>query len=98
MFGYGLKWKRPFISVLVIILIWALGFTLHFRLNTPYDLVTCIGYGLYYSVISFTTLGFGNAPDLVGAWPKLLLSSEALLGTVLMPLFLLAYARKILQD
>lgn len=98
MFGYGLKWKRPLISVLIIILVWGGGFALHFRLNGLHDLFTSIGYGLYYSVISFTTLGFGNAPDLAGAWPKLLLCSEALLGTVLMPLFLLAYARKILQD
>ncbi len=98
MFGYGLKWKRPLISVLVIILLWALGFSLHFRLNGLHDLFTSIGYGLYYSVIAFTTLGFGNAPDLEGVWPKLLLCSEALLGTILMPLFLLAYARKILQD
>ncbi|MEI6206106.1 MAG: pentapeptide repeat-containing protein [Desulfuromonadales bacterium] len=98
MFGYGLKWKRPLISVLTIILVWALGFALHFRLNALHGLFTSIGYGLYYSVIAFTTLGFGNAPDLEGIWPKLLLCSEALLGTVLMPLFLLAYARKILQD
>jgi len=98
MFGYGLKWKRPFISVLIIILVWAFGFALHFRLNALHGLFTSIGYGLYYSVISFTTLGFGNAPDLDGVWPKVLLCSEALLGTVLMPLFLLAYARKILQD
>ena len=98
MFGYGLKWKRPFISVLIIILIWAFGFALHFRLNALHGLLTSIGYGLYYSVISFTTLGFGNAPDLEGVWPKILLCSEALLGTILMPLFLLAYARKILQD
>lgn len=98
MFGYGLKWRRPLISVLVIILLWALGFSLHFRLNGLHDVITSIGYGLYYSVIGFTTLGFGNAPDLDGVWPKLLLCSEALLGTILMPLFLLAYARKILQD
>lgn len=98
MFGYGLKWKRPLISVLVIILLWSLGFALHFRLSGLHDFFTSIGYGLYYSVISFTTLGFGNAPDLEGGWPKLLLCSEALLGTILMPLFLLAYARKILQD
>jgi hypothetical protein len=98
MFGYGLKWRRPLISVLTIILVWGLGFALHFRLNALHDLSTSIGYGLYYSVISFTTLGFGNAPDLNGVWPKVLLCSEALLGTILMPLFLLAYARKILQD
>jgi predicted membrane metal-binding protein len=98
MFGYGLKWKRPFITVLIIILVWALGFALHFRLNGLHSLFTSIGYGFYYSIISFTTLGFGNAPDLEGAWPKVLLCSEALLGTILMPLFLLAYARKILQD
>lgn len=98
MFGYGLKWKRPLFTVLTIILIWACGFALHFHLNALHDLLTSIGYGLYYSVIAFTTLGFGSAPDLDGLWPKLLLSSEALLGTILMPLFLLAYARKILQD
>lgn len=98
MFGYGLKWKRPLISVMTIIVLWGLGFALHFKLNALHGLLNSIGYGLYYSVISFTTLGFGNAPDLEGVWPKLLLCSEALIGTILMPLFLLAYARKILQD
>jgi len=98
MFGYGLKWRRPLISVLAIILLWALGFTLHFRLAAGDGVLASLGQGLYYSVISFTTLGFGNAPDLQGFWPKVLLCTEALLGTVLMPLFLLAYARKILQD
>jgi len=98
MFGYGLKWKRPLITVLSIILLWAVGFSLHFRTTGLHNLVSSIGYGLYYSVISFTTLGFGNAPDLDGPWAKLLLCSEALIGTILTPLFLLAYARKILQD
>jgi|GEM_PF-2693951 len=98
MFGYGLKWKRPLISVLGIVLLWATGFGFHFYTSTPNGVFASFGYGLYYSIISFTTLGFGNAPDLDGLWPRFLLCSEALLGTILMPLFLLAYARKILQD
>lgn len=97
-FGYGLKWKRPLISVLTIIVLWGAGFAWHFRISGLHGVAGSIGYGLYYSVISFTTLGFGNAPDLNGPWPRLLLCSEALLGTILTPLFLLAYARKILQD
>jgi len=56
MFGYGLKWRRPLISVLAVILVWALGFTLHFKLNALHDLFTSIGYGFYYSVIAFTSL------------------------------------------
>jgi uncharacterized protein YjbI with pentapeptide repeats len=97
-FGYGLKWKRPLITVLVIILLWGIGFASHFHLHLRHDLLTSFGYGMYYSTISFTTLGFGNTTDLEGFLPKALLCSEALLGTILMPLFLLAYARKILQD
>jgi hypothetical protein len=97
-FGYGLKWKRPLITVLVIILVWGIGFASHFHLHLKHDLLSSFGYGLYYSTISFTTLGFGNTNDLEGFLPKALLCTEALLGTVLMPLFLLAYARKILQD
>ncbi|WP_282002451.1 pentapeptide repeat-containing protein [Geotalea uraniireducens] len=96
-FGYGLKWKRPFITLLVIITLWGIGFFLHFYgSGTP--LASSLGNGFYYSVISFTTLGLGNAQELTGFWPKFLICSEALLGTILMPIFLLAYARKILQD
>jgi uncharacterized protein YjbI with pentapeptide repeats len=98
MFGYGLKWKRPLVSIVAIILLWGGGFTLHFQLSALHGFAPSIGYGLYYSVISFTTLGLGHAAELDGIWPKVLLCSEALLGTILMPLFLLAYARKILQD
>ncbi|MEW6219615.1 MAG: pentapeptide repeat-containing protein [Thermodesulfobacteriota bacterium] len=98
MFGYGLKWKRPLVTVFAIIGLWGLGFAGHFRLHALHDYGASIGWGMYYSVIAFTTLGFGNAPDLDGLWPKVLLCSEALLGTILMPMFLLAYARKILQD
>ncbi|WP_005034012.1 pentapeptide repeat-containing protein [Holophaga foetida] len=98
MFGYGLKWRRPLLTVLVVIALWGTGFALYFKLNSLYGLAASIGYGIYYSIIAFTTLGFGNVPDLEGVWPKVLLCSEALIGTVLMPLFLLAYARKILQD
>lgn len=98
MFGYGLKWKRPLVSIVVIIVLWGCGFTLHFQLSSLHGLSASIGYGLYYSVISFTTLGLGHATELDGVWPKVLLCSEALMGTILMPLFLLAYARKILQD
>jgi hypothetical protein len=98
MFGYGLKWKRPLVTIVAIILLWGGGFTLHFLLSSLHGLAASIGYGLYYSVISFTTLGLGHTTELDGIWPKMLLCSEALLGTILMPLFLLAYARKILQD
>lgn len=98
MFGYGLKWKRPLVSIVAIILLWGAGFAAHFQTSDLHDLYGSVGYGLYYSVISFTTLGLGHATELNGVWPKILLCSEALLGTILMPLFLLAYARKILQD
>jgi hypothetical protein len=98
MFGYGLKWIRPLVSIVAIILIWGGGFALHFLLAGLHGPLASMGHGLYYSVISFTTLGLGHTAELDGIWPKLLLCSEALLGTVLMPLFLLAYARKMLQD
>jgi uncharacterized protein YjbI with pentapeptide repeats len=97
-FGYGLKWRRPFLTLLSILLLWSLFFSIFFFSTNQRSLGQAVGQGIYYSVISLTTLGLGDPAEIPGLLPKVLVCTEALLGTVLMPLFLLAYARKILQD
>ncbi|MGA2079674.1 MAG: ion channel [Holophaga sp.] len=81
-----------------MVLVWGAAFALHFHRAAGQPLAQSLGNGFYYSIICLTTLGLGNLSDLAGFWAKFLVCSEALTGAVLMPVFLLAYARKILQD
>ena len=97
-FGYGLKWHRPLVTIFLMVSVWTAGFTTYFHVTGGQPLVHSFGDGLYYSIVCLTTLGLGNLSDVVGFWGKFLVCSEALIGSVLMPVFLLAYARKILQD
>lgn len=100
-FGYGEKAHRPFVTGLVVIFIWAL---LYFatggvapgglageaaRLYEP-------GFGecLYFSLVTFTTLGYGDMAPKAHLPFRFLAGGEALLGAGLMALFIVALARK----
>ncbi|MBU4350246.1 pentapeptide repeat-containing protein [bacterium] len=48
---------------------------------------------LYFSVVTFTTLGYGDFQPLEG-WSRFLVSSEALLGAFTMALFVYTFARR----
>ena len=48
---------------------------------------------LYFSVVTFTTLGYGDFQPLVG-WSRFLVSFEALLGAFTMALFVYTFARR----
>ncbi|MBD3176116.1 MAG: hypothetical protein GF320_13130, partial [Armatimonadia bacterium] len=55
--------------------------------------VTDLGHALYFSVVTFTTLGYGDYRPSPG-WGQFFSSAEALLGVVLMSLFLVCTVRK----
>ena len=53
---------------------------------------------LYFSVVTFTTLGFGDIrPDPGIWWVKAVAMGEALCGAILMALFVLVLGRKMMR-
>ena len=101
-FGYGEKVHRPLIAGLVVILLWA-GLYLGLHAIGPSRLEPAeflqheptIGQCLYFSIVTFTTLGYGDMapkPDF-----SLLASVEAVLGASLMAVFIVALTRKYMR-
>ncbi|WP_440009357.1 potassium channel family protein [Halomicrococcus sp. SG-WS-1] len=50
--------------------------------------------GLYFSVVTFTTLGFGDMQPL-GGWARLLATTETILGSVLIALLVFVLSRTV---
>jgi hypothetical protein len=88
--GYGLDLWHPLFWTAAVIFLGSSFFGFYYK---------NIWNGIYYSVISFTTLGLGAMDQIENdTCTKIMVIFEALAGTFLMPLFLVAYARRILQD
>ncbi len=88
-FGHGEGWKR--------ILFWIAGFILFFALIyfgigtlTPNGFLN----SLYYSAVSFITLGYGSWIKEATGWVKSLGVLEAFLGFFMMTLLLVTFVRK----
>ncbi len=92
--GYGVRLSHPLKSIGLVIVGFGIFFTLSF-LSGGASIMQATGKGFYYSIISFTTLGLGEGHS--GIWTNLLVCLEALLGAALTPLFIVTYARRILQ-
>jgi len=90
LYGYGEKWHRVIISAAVVVLGLAV---IYFFLGafSPGTFPGC----LYYSVASFTALGYGSwvYPE-PASWAKGLGAAEAFVGVFMMALFLITFARK----
>lgn len=98
--GYG---EKP-----VRLIGWAVGFVLGFALLywgilAEYIVkdgqsIESFGSALYFSVATFTTLGFGDYAPTGTDWVKLLVSSEAVLGALTIGLAMVTFARKAIRD
>lgn len=87
--GYGEKPERVIVSALVIIFGLAIAYYLWGSFNTSSFWDT-----LYYSVVSFTAVGYGNwAPQPTG-WAKGVGAAEAVLGVFMIALYLITFTRK----
>ena len=94
-FGYGERPVRVIISAISIILI----FTFLFMNSgisdtsiggfTSNNFLDCV----YFSVITFTTLGYGDFRPLEG-WSRIFAGTEAFIGALMMALFVYTFARK----
>jgi len=88
--GYGEKAERVVISAIVLIF----GLAAAYFFFSAFSSVTFLGC-LYYSVVSFTALGYGSwvHPE-PASWAKGLGAAEAVLGVFMMALFLVTFTRK----
>ena len=87
LFGYGEEWKRVLYWMALVVLGSAAAYYLSGELNLPYS--------LYFSVVSFTALGYGNWVDITPqGWVQALGAFQSFTGVFLMALLLVTFFRK----
>ena len=95
-FGYGDRPVRVIMSAILIILVFAYLFMISGISNasmggfTSKNFLDCI----YFSVITFTTLGYGDFRPLEGCG-RVFAGTEAFIGALMMALFIYIFARRI---
>ena len=93
---YGTNWRRILTSSAVVILGTAIPYTIwgHYIEGFPTDASLPVRFAdaLYYSLVTFTTLGYGDMHPT--GWLKALSAIEALTGAVFMALIVAVIARK----
>ena len=94
--GYGEKPHRIVISSLLTILLFALLNWVFQGIHNPSDPSYCMRWSdyLYYSTITFTTVGFGDFIPKAYSFFRLSAAIEAFLGVFLTGLFIFTLARK----
>ena len=96
--GYGEQWWKVIPAALVVIGIFSLFYLSSgaiifsqgneaMRLRGPLD-------ALYFSVVTFTTLGYGDWHPDPNHWIRYVAMTEAFTGAFMMALFVLCFARK----
>jgi uncharacterized protein YjbI with pentapeptide repeats len=88
-YGYGEKPWNVIFSALVIIIFFALLFSGFLKSNVVRNFPD----SFYFSLITFTTLGYGDFRPLEG-WGRILAGSEAFIGAFMMALFVYTFARR----
>ena len=101
--GYGERPLRVVLFSMALILVCAVAYyfmginsasgILHFSMeNTWQQNVNIFGNCLYYSVVTFTTLGYGDLTPI--GWSKALAACEAFAGSFTMALFVVVFVKK----
>ncbi len=101
--GYGEKPDRVIISALALIFLCTVGFyflgihygdqVVAFSPTATYqENLLSLGYCAYYSVVTFTTLGYGDMTPF--GWSRLLASFEAFTGAFSISLFVVVFVKK----
>jgi len=94
--GYGEKPHRVVLSSLAIILLYGITYYALKAITTSYTVSGnySIGDCVYYSIITFTTLGYGDFIPKENVYYRLLAGSEAFIGAFMIGLFVFTLSRK----
>jgi len=93
--GYGIYAKRVLFAAAGTVFFFALLYALAASVNTISGYEDGQFNALYFSVITFTTTGYGDYTPL--GWLRILAGLEAFLGLVLMAVFTVTFARKLIS-
>jgi len=95
--GYGEKPYRVVVSSMVIIFSYSIMYASSSILKIPAD-ANFMGFKLwdyiYFSIVTFTTVGFGDLTPRMVPFLQMLTGSEAFIGAFMMGLFVFTLARK----
>ena len=95
--GYGEKPYRVIASSFAIVFLYSLIYFLLNILNVPQDYAAGslnVWDYIYFSIVTFTTLGFGDLTPKLTPFFQMLTCSEAFVGAFMMGLFVFTLARK----
>ena len=94
-FGYGIQPFKVIMSAILIITLFAFLFMTSGISNVGIEQITSNNFFdcMYFSTITFTTLGYGDFRPLEG-WGRILAGSEAFIGAFMMALFVYTFARR----
>ncbi len=93
--GHGEKPSRTFLACVIIIFISAVSYSLGHSINEGIISRPSFTDALYFSVITFSTVGFGDVTA-VGV-TKVVVMFESLCGIFITPLFIVGFSRKYLR-
>jgi hypothetical protein len=91
-FGYGTKWKHVLVAWFVIVL----GFGTVFWIGDGVYEADTLLQNLYFSVVTATTLGYGDYHPRVGLF-QIVASMLAIFGTFMWAAFVVLFARKYMR-
>jgi len=94
--GYGEKWRNVVMSAFAIVLIYAVAYYAVGAISPDgEDYDADFRESLYFSVVTFTTLGYGDYAPITEY--QLLAVSEAFIGAFTIALFVLVFGRKMMR-
>lgn len=93
---YGTSYLRVFLWCLITVFSFAVGFDNHGLASDGQAVENTFGDAFYFSLVTFTTLGYGDFHAIGNM--RFLAGAESFMGVVLMSLFTVIVARKIIRD